>query len=127
MNQLKNDQMNQSKYNAFMTNLTLTTPLVFWEDGTIRVANSRVTLDTIVRQFKLGATAEQIQEDFSSLSLREIYAVLAFYLEQTAYVEDYLRKQKAEAAETIEFIEKNLSTENLRASIRVRQRELQNR
>ena len=110
-----------------MTNLTLTTPLVFWEDGTIRVANSRVTLDTIVRQFKLGATAEQIQEDFSSLNLREIYAVLAFYLEQTDYVEDYLRKQKKEAKETIEFIEKNLPTENLRASIRVRHRDLQNR
>ena len=110
-----------------MANLTLTTPLEVWEDGTIRVANSRVTLDVIVRQFKLGATAEQIQEDFSSLSLREIYAALAFYLERTDYVEDYLKRQKTETQETIEFIEQNLPTKNLRASIRARQRELQNR
>lgn len=110
-----------------MANLTLTTPLEVWEDGTIRVANSRVTLDVIVRQFKLGATAEQIQEDFSSLGLREIYAALAFYLERTDYVEDYLKRQKTETQETIEFIEQNLPTENLRASIRARQRELQNR
>ena len=110
-----------------MANLTLTTPLEVWEDGTIHVANSRVTLDAIVRQFKLGATAEQIQEDFSSLSLREIYAALAFYLERTDYVEDYLKRQKTETQETIEFIEQNLPTENLRASIRARQRELQNR
>jgi uncharacterized protein (DUF433 family) len=110
-----------------MTNLTLTTPLKVWEDGTIRVENSRVTLDSIVRQFKLGSTAEQIQEDFPSLSLREIYAVLAFYLEQTDFVEDYLKKQKAESQKLIEFIEQNLPTQNLRASIRARQRELQNR
>jgi len=110
-----------------MTNLTLTTPLEVWEDGTIRVANSRVTLDVIVRQFKTGATAEQIQEDFSSLNLREIYAVLAFYLEQTESVEDYLKKQQAETQETARFIEQNLSTQNLRSSIRARQRELQNR
>ena len=110
-----------------MTNLTLTTPLETWEDGTIRVENSRVTLDSIVRQFKLGSTAEQIQEDFPSLGLREIYATLAFYLEQTDFVEDYLKKQKAETLKTIEFIEQNLPTENLRASIRARQRELQNR
>jgi uncharacterized protein (DUF433 family) len=109
-----------------MTNLTLTTPLEVWEDGTIRVTNSRVTLDVIVRQFKTGATAEQIQEDFPSLNLREIYAVLAFYLEQSNFVEDYLKKQKAEARETVEFIEQNLPTANLRASIRARQRELQN-
>jgi uncharacterized protein (DUF433 family) len=109
-----------------MTNLTLTTPLEVWEDGTIRIKNSRVTLDVIVRQFKTGATAEQIQEDFPSLNLREIYAVLAFYLEQSNFVEDYLKKQKAEARETVEFIEQNLPTANLRASIRARQRELQN-
>lgn len=110
-----------------MTNLTLTTPLEVWEDGTIRVTNSRVTLDVIVRQFKLGATAEQIQEDFSSLGLREIYAVLAFYLDQTETVEDYLKKQKADAQETIDFIKQNMPTETLRTSIRARQREFQSR
>lgn len=110
-----------------MTNLTLTTPLKVSEDGTIRVTDSRITLDSIVRQFKLGSTAEQIQEDFPSLGLREIYAVLAFYLEQIDFVENYLEKQKVETLKTIEFIEQNLPTANLRASIRARQRELQNR
>ena len=41
--------------------------------------------------------------------------------------QDYLKRQKTETQETIEFIEQNLPTENLRASIRARQRELQNR
>ena len=108
-----------------MLSLTLVTPLTFGDDGTIRIVNSRVTLDTIITEFKRGSTAEQIQEDFSSLTLREIYAVLAFYLEQTDFVEDYLKKQKAETRVAVEFIEKKMPTANLRASIRSRQRELQ--
>ncbi len=108
-----------------MTTLTLTTPLVFSDDGTIRLANSRVTLDSIVAEFKNGSTAEQIQEDFPSLSLREIYSALAFYLEQTEFVEEYLTKQKAANAASVSFIETQMPTENLRASIRARFRQTQ--
>jgi hypothetical protein len=43
---------------------TQTVPFTVWEDGSIRITGSRVTLDAIVSQFKLGATAEQIREDF---------------------------------------------------------------
>jgi uncharacterized protein (DUF433 family) len=108
-----------------MMTLTLTTPLVFLNDGTIRVANSRVSLDSIVAEFKKGSTAEQIQEDFSSLSLREIYSALAFYLEQTEFVEDYLKKQRSETVESISFIESQLPNGELRANIRARYRETQ--
>lgn len=108
-----------------MINLNLTTPLEVWEDGSIRITNSRITLDVIVRQFRLGATAEQIQEDFPSLNLREIYSVLAFYLQNRDFVEDYLRKQMEESQVTKDFVEERLPTEDLRASIRARQHELQ--
>ena len=47
-------------------------PLTRGGDGTIRIVGLRVTLDAIVFQFKSGATAEQIQEDFPSLHLRDI-------------------------------------------------------
>ena len=35
-----------------------TVPLIAGEDGVIRITGSRVTLDSIVGQFKRGATAE---------------------------------------------------------------------
>lgn len=71
-------------------------PLVLGEDGTIRIAGSRVTLDTIVDEFKQGATAEQIQENFPSLTLREVYGAIAYYLDHTAEVESYLQEQQRE-------------------------------
>jgi uncharacterized protein (DUF433 family) len=48
-------------------------PLTQWEDGTIRITGTRVTLDVIINQFKLGATAAQIHDSFPAASLQAIY------------------------------------------------------
>jgi hypothetical protein len=45
-------------------------PLTLGDDGTIRIKGSRVSLEVIVQQFKQGATAEQLLEDFPSLTFR---------------------------------------------------------
>ena len=52
------------------------TPLILGDDGTIRIKGSRVSLEVIVQQFKQGATAEQLLEDFPSLTLRDIYGAI---------------------------------------------------
>jgi len=96
------------------------TPLILGDDGTIRVKGSRVTLDVIVRQFKQGATAEQIIEDFPSLNLRDVYGAIYYYLEHEAEVEEYLEKQKDAAAETRRLIESEGGGEVLRERIRAR-------
>ncbi|MGH9941627.1 MAG: DUF433 domain-containing protein [Pyrinomonadaceae bacterium] len=69
---------------------TQSVPLTVWEDGSIRLAGSRVTLDSIVHQFSLGATAEQIADSFPPLALADIYAVIAYYLTHQSEVEEYL-------------------------------------
>ena len=96
------------------------TPLILGDDGTIRVKGSRVTLDVIVRQFKQGATAEQIIEDFPSLNLRDVYGAIYYYLEHEAEVEEYLGKQKDAAAETRRLIENKSDGGVLRERIRAR-------
>src|SRR5205814_1048793 len=96
------------------------TPLIFGDDGAIRVKGSRVTLDVIVRQFKQGATAEQILEDFPSLNLRDVYGAIYYYLEHEAEVEEYLKKQKDAAAEARRFIESKSDGAVLLERIRAR-------
>jgi hypothetical protein len=51
-----------------------TSPLRLTEDGTIRIADSRVSLDSVVHHYKLGASAEQIAQKFPALDLADIYA-----------------------------------------------------
>ena len=99
---------------------TQAVPLTLDEDGTIRVTGSRVTVESIVHQFKSGATAEQIQEDFPSLQLGDIYSVIAYYLRQPQTVEQYLREQEQTAAHTRQTIESHQHTSGLRERLRER-------
>jgi uncharacterized protein (DUF433 family) len=69
-------------------------PLVFPDDGSaIRVAGTRLTLDTIVAAFQRGATAEEIAQDYPPASLPDVYAVIAYYLRHRSEVEEYLAKR----------------------------------
>jgi uncharacterized protein (DUF433 family) len=100
------------------------TPLKQDEDYTIRVIGSRITLDTIVTAFQKGATAEQIQDSFPSLSLREIYGTIAYYLEHEAEVENYLKARREEAETLQQEIESQQNTSDFREKVRARQRQL---
>ena len=80
-------------------------PLTINEQGTIRIARSRVSLDSVVHHYKLGATAEQIAYSFPSLGLADIHLAIAYYLTHREEVEEYLRRQEAEADEIQRRIE----------------------
>ena len=100
--------------------LTQTTPLMQEANGTVRISGSRVTLDTIIGAFQKGATAEQIQDSFPSLSLAQIYGAIAYYLNHEADVETYLRERRAEAESIKHEIESQQDTAGFRARIRAR-------
>jgi uncharacterized protein (DUF433 family) len=104
---------------------TMTVPLTTTEFGTIRVGNSRVSLDSVVYHYEQGATAERIAESFPSLDLAEIYAVIAYYLANRESVQEYLRRQEAEADVLQQQIESDpkqqKATNQLRERIRARQ------
>src|SRR5260370_19663336 len=73
---------------------TISTPLVVTEQETIRVKGSRVSLDSIIHHFKLGATAEQIVQSFPSLSLGDLHSSIAYYLTNRPEIEEYLRSRR---------------------------------
>jgi len=92
-------------------------PLTEWEDGSIRVAGSRVPLDAIVYEFKLGATAEQILHSFPSLMLRDVYGSIFYYLSNTEQVEEYLRGREKRADDVRRLIDSRADTKSLRQRI----------
>jgi uncharacterized protein (DUF433 family) len=47
-------------------------PLVADDDGVIRVAGTRVQLETVVIAFDAGATAEEIAQQYTSLDLADV-------------------------------------------------------
>ena len=72
-----------------------TVPLVRWENATIRVRDSRVTLDTIVHQMEMGNSVQRIHQGFPTVSVKQIKEILAWYFENKAEADEYLREQKA--------------------------------
>ena len=82
--------------------LTEPSPLKADVHGVIRVGGTRVPLDTLIAAYREGATAEEIAEQYPSLTLADIYASLAYYLRHRSDVDAYLVQGEAESAHTQE-------------------------
>jgi uncharacterized protein (DUF433 family) len=84
--------------------LTQAVPLVKLS-GVWHVTGTRVPLDSIIFAYKQGATPEEISEQFTSVALGDVYAVIAYYLHNQEEVDRYLAQRAAQRAETRREIE----------------------
>ena len=105
-----------------MTTLETTqaVPLRLTPDGTIRLASTRVSLDSVVHHYMLGATAEQIAQKFPALDLADVYAAITYYLTHVDEVEDYLRRQEAKGNEIQKRLEADPEYQKRSANMRSR-------
>jgi uncharacterized protein (DUF433 family) len=72
-------------------------PLASDDHGVVRVAGTRVTLDTIIGAYKHGRSAEEVAQDYPSVPKSAIYATIAYYLGAHEDVDAYLRARKDQA------------------------------
>ena len=86
-------------------NFPETVPLVQLENGAIRVRNSRVTLETIVIRTQMGDTVERIHCGFPTVSVSQIKEILAWYYDNKAEADKYLREVEAEGEKLRQWIE----------------------
>lgn len=82
-----------------------TIPLREDKDGTIRVGDTRVTLDVVITAFQQGHTAETIVDKFLALNLADVYVVLAYYLNHQKEVDRYMASRQEQAERLQEEIE----------------------
>lgn len=81
-------------------------PLREGADGALRVGDSRVLLETVIRAFQDGATPETIVQRYATLALPDVYAVIAYYLRHRSEVEEYLARREQKAEEVRQRIER---------------------
>jgi uncharacterized protein (DUF433 family) len=99
---------------------TQTLPLRLTEDGTIRIADSRVSFDSVVHHYKVGASAEQIAQKFPALDLADVYAAITYYLNHEETIEEYLRQQEANGDVVQNEIESDPQYQKKSATLRAR-------
>ncbi len=86
-------------------NFPHTVPLVQWEDGSVRVQNSRVTLETIVIRNQMGDTVEDIHRGYPTVSVSQIKEILVWYFDNQADVDEYIQQLQAEAERIFQWFE----------------------
>lgn len=95
-------------------------PLVTDADEVIRVGSTRVTLDSVIAAYLNGYSAETIAEQYPSVPLSEIYAVLSYYLKHRESVDAYLQQRQVKRAEVRVENEARFSPVGIRSRLLLR-------
>ena len=97
-------------------------PLTVDPNGVIRVAETRVTLDSVVLAFLDGATAEEIAQQYPTIDLADVYAVIGYYLKKQPEIEAYLKQRQKVAEKIRKKNESRFPSQNIRARLLARKR-----
>lgn len=86
----------------------------------VRVAGTRVTLETIVDAFAAGATAEEIAQQYPTVPLVDVYSVITYFLRNQPEVEAYLKERDALAEGVREEVEARFPSAGIRERLLAR-------
>jgi uncharacterized protein (DUF433 family) len=94
--------------------------------GVVRVAKTRVTLDTVVTAFLEGCTPEEIVEQYPSLQLSDIYLVIGYYLRHRDEVHAYLAERQRQTTVVQQEAEQRFNPIGVRDRLLARQNQSSN-
>ena len=95
-------------------------PIEIKEDGVARISGTCVTLDTVVGAFNHGASAEEIAQQYPSLVLSDIYAVITYYLREKATVDAYLAEYRQHGEQIRQEVEARFNPVGIRERLLAR-------
>jgi uncharacterized protein (DUF433 family) len=86
--------------------------------GVLRVANTRISLDSVVAGFLQGHSAATIQQQYPGLSQEQVQRAIDYYLQHREQIDEYLQRQEEQWRRLRAESEKNPSpvVERLRAT-----------
>ncbi len=91
--------------------------------GALRVGDSRVLLELVIRAFQDGATPETIVLRYDTLALEDVYAIITYYLRHRDDIEQYLAQREQQAEEMRQQMERQQSDlSEIRARLQARRR-----
>lgn len=95
-------------------------PLTRIEDGGVRIAGTRVSLESVIYAFREGATPEEIVDHYSTLRLADVYTVIGYYLNHQGEVDEYVGKREEVSKQLQLEIESNTPSDGRRERLLAR-------
>jgi uncharacterized protein (DUF433 family) len=105
-----------------MSQTTTTVPLSQDQSGVLRVTGTRVSLDSVIYAFNEGATPEEIVQQYPTVDLKDVYAVVSYYLQNRAEVEKYLAQRQVERQELKKEVESRFDPQGIRERLLARKK-----
>jgi len=81
---------------------------------------TRASLDTLIFAIKQVTTPEAMVADYSTLELSDVYAVITYYLQNQAEVENYLQRRHVQRDEVHREMEARFPQAGLRERLMAR-------
>lgn len=103
-----------------MNTMVVHVPLHQDQDGTIRVDGTRTALRIVIAAFDRGLTPEDMCRRYATLRLKDVYAVISYYLENQPDVRAYPARREKEAEELRQKIETELGIPDVRDQLTAR-------
>ncbi len=98
---------------------TISVPLRTEADGTIYIGQTKIMLELVISAFRLGDSPEHICENYSVLSLSDVYVIYAYYLQNRESVDLYMKTQEQSEEQFMQQIDERYPLpDTLRAKIR---------
>lgn len=97
-------------------------PLATDVDGVLRVGGTRVSLDSVIFAFKEGSTPEEIVQQYTTLDLAHVYAVITYYLQHQSEVEAYLDGRRTQREEIRKEVESRFDPQGIRDRLLARRK-----
>jgi uncharacterized protein (DUF433 family) len=104
------------------TNVVERVPIHTDAQGVVRVAGTRVTLESVVDAFETGATAEEIAQQYPTVPLVDVYSVITYYLRHKSDVDAYRVEREAAAGRVREEVERRFPSTGVRERLLARRR-----
>lgn len=92
-------------------------PLEMDSAGVLRVRGTRITLDAVWCAFNEGATAEEIVQQYPSLSLADAYQVIGYCLRHPSDLAAYMARRGESIQEVRRLNESRWRPEGIRARL----------
>src|SRR5437016_8059779 len=88
-------------------------PLSVWEDGSVRIGDSRLLLELVIHSFNAGNAPERIAEQFPPVSVGDLYSVIGYYLRHKDRFDRYFAECEVETDELRARIERMFPPDGL--------------
>jgi len=82
----------------------------FIAEDTIRIAGTRVGIETVIDDYQQGAIPEEIVFHYPTLSLEQVYATITYYLANKQKVKDYIASVRQRQEEAWQEQQRNPSS-----------------